>query len=75
MGLIYMNNGLFDRAVDEFLGATKAPEAYTKGANSYLAYYNAGVIRECLGDLEQAKELYEKCGDYPRARERLVSIK
>ncbi|MGN0325071.1 MAG: glycosyltransferase [Lachnospiraceae bacterium] len=75
MGLIYMNNGLFDRAVDEFLGATKVAEAYTKGANSYLAYYNAGVIRECLGDMEQAKEFYAKCGDYPRARERLVSIK
>ncbi len=75
MGLIYMNNGLFDRAVDEFLRAAKVPDAYTKGANSYLAYYNAGVIRECLGDLEHAKEYYLKCGDYPRAKERLKKMK
>ena len=75
MGLIYMNNGLFDRAVEEFLRATKAKSAYTKGADSYLAYYNAGVICECRGDLKRAAEYYGKCGSYQRAQERLVSIK
>lgn len=74
MGLVYMNNGLFDRAVEAFLNAVKVKEAYTKGTNSFLAYYNAGVICECLEDYEAAKRYYTACGDYPRARERLAAI-
>lgn len=74
MGLIYMNNGLFDRAVEAFLNAAKAKEAYTKGANSFLAYYNAGVICECLGKLEDARRYYTACGEYPRAKERLTEL-
>lgn len=74
MGLIYMNNGLFDRAVESFLNAAKAKEAYTKGANSFLAYYNAGVICECLEDYERARKYYTACGDYPRAKERLAAL-
>ena len=74
MGLIYMNNGLFDRAVEAFLSAAKVREAYTKGANSFLAYYNAGVICECLGNMEDARRYYTACGDYPRAKERLACL-
>ncbi len=74
MGLIYMNNGLFERAVEAFLDAAKVKEAYTKGANSFLAYYNAGVICECLEDYERARQYYTACGDYPRAKERLAAI-
>lgn len=74
MGLIYMNNQLFDLAVEEFLKATAYSSARTVGANSYLAYYNAGVIRECLGDVAQAKKYYQKCGDYGKARLRLEVI-
>lgn len=74
MGLIYMNNGLFDRAVEAFLSAAEVREAYTKGANSFLAYYNAGVICECLGNMEDARRYYTACGDYPRAKERLACL-
>lgn len=71
MGLIYMNNEMFDAAVEEFVKATKHDTARTTGVNSYLAYYNAGVIRECLGDMEGALEFYRKCGDYSKALERM----
>lgn len=74
MGLVYMNNGLFDRAVKAFLNAVEAKKTYTIGANSFLAYYNAGVICECLGDMENARQYYTACGDYPRAKERLAAI-
>ncbi len=74
MGLIYMNNGLFEEAVAEFLKAAEKPGAKAVGANSYLAYYNAGVIRECLGDLAQAREFYIKCGNYEKAKKRLQEI-
>ena len=71
MGLIYMNNEMFDRAVEEFIKATQHESSRTVGANSYLAWYNAGVIRECLGDKETAEKFYKKCGEYERAKARL----
>lgn len=75
MGLIYMNNEMFDAAVEEFKKAVKMPEGRTKGANSYLAYYNIGVIYECLGDQERAKMYYHKCGGYAPAEKRLNNMK
>lgn len=74
MGLIYMNNALFERAVEEFLKATNHKEAKAEGVNSYLGFYNAGVIKECLGDVKAAKEFYEKCGDYQKAKERISAL-
>lgn len=74
MGLIYMNNERFQQAIEEFERATTCKDARTKGANSYLAYYNAGVICECLGQIELAKEYYQKCGTYPRAERRLEEM-
>lgn len=71
MGLIYMNNERYEEAVAEFLKATEYKSARMTGTNSYLAYYNAGVIRECLGDIGQALEYYRKCGDYAKAQERI----
>lgn len=71
MGLIYMNNERFDDAVTEFLEATKYKSCRSQGVNSYVAFYNIGVIYECLGYLEEACEYYEKCGEYEPARKRL----
>lgn len=64
MGLIYMNNEMFDEAVAEFLKATEYKECRNTGANSYLAFYNAGVVYECCGMLDEAREFYKKCGEY-----------
>ncbi len=75
MGLIYMNNEMFDRAVEEFKKAAGQKSARMVGVNSYLAWYNAGVIRECLGDLKTAKQYYVNCGNYEKAKERLKAIK
>lgn len=71
MGLIYMNNAKFEDAVAEFLKAVKHKECRNLGANSYAAYYNIGVIYECLGQMEQAQEYYKKCGDYEPAVKRV----
>lgn len=75
MGLIYMNNMMFDKAIQEFLAATKYKEARTFGANSFIAYYNAGVIEECLGNKGKALEYYTKAGDYEKAKNRLQMLK
>ena len=74
MGLIYMNNEMFEEAVTQFVKAAEYQTAKTVGVNSYLAYYNAGVIRECLGDVKQAKEYYRKCGEYGKAVDRLGQL-
>lgn len=75
MGHIYMNNHLFSEAVNAFLSATECKNARMEGANSYLAYYNAGVILECLGESEKAIELYSKCGEYQMAKDRIKALK
>lgn len=70
-GLIYMNNARFEEAVAEFLKAVKHKECRNQGTNSYAAYYNIGVIYECLGNGDKAREFYQKCGEYEPAKKRL----
>lgn len=74
MGLIYMNNAMFDRAVQEFLMAVEFKNCSVEGVNSYKAYYNIGVIYECLKDTEKARKYYELAGEYDRAKARLEEL-
>lgn len=75
MGLIYMKNGLFDNAVKEFKKAVLYEDCKVEGVNSYQAYYNIGVIYECMGYRDKALEYYEQCGDYENAQNRVAYIK
>ena len=74
MGLIYMNNSYFKEAIKEFEKATTYKRCRSKGVNSHGAYYNIGVIYECLGDIERAREYYKKCKTYEAAKNRLLVI-
>lgn len=74
MGLIYMNNALFDAAVGQFIKATEYKECNMEGVNSYLAYYNTGVIYECLGHTKKALEYYSQCSTYGKAAERKKAL-
>ena len=58
-----------------FQKAVRYRECRMQGVNSYAAYYNIGVICECLGDLEQAAVNYEKSGDYAPAKTRLQGLR
>lgn len=69
MGLIYMYNARFESAIQCFLDATKINTCDVEGVNSFLAYYNIGVIWECLGDSEKALTHYKKSGTYAPALE------
>lgn len=75
IGLIYMNNGLFDDAIREFRKATTMEEFSVDGVNSYKANYNIGVIYECAGYPEEAQKAYRKCGDYEPALGRLAVLR
>lgn len=68
-GLIYMDNARFDAAVSEFTKAAACSSCSVEGVNSYLAWYNCGVIKECLGFKKDAIAYYQKCGDYRPAAE------
>ncbi len=72
LGLIYMYNARFEDAVNSFLLATTIPKCAVIGVNSYLAYYNIGVILECLGDKANAVNYYKKCKNYSPAEEGIL---
>ncbi len=71
MGLIYMNNGRYAQAIENFLKCTGYLESKVEGITSYRAYYNIGVIYEVLGFINRAIEYYTRCEDYEAAKERL----
>ncbi len=71
MGLIYMNNAMFDKAILEFSNATKQKVCKVTGADSYRSYHNIGVIYECTGHKEEAIAYYKKCGDFEPAKLRI----
>ena len=75
MGLIYMNNGMFDKAIEEFVNSTTIEQFSVEGINSYRANYNIGVIYECTGHLDEARKYYKKCGEFEPAKLRLREIK
>jgi glycosyltransferase involved in cell wall biosynthesis len=74
IALILMNNGRFEEAIKEFLKAAGKSEAKMEGVNGYLAYYNIGVIFECLGDNRNARSYYSKCGNYEPGIQRLKAL-
>lgn len=74
MGLIYMNNAMFKAAINEFLKATTISDYAVDGVNSYSAYYNIGVIYECIGNTEEAIRYYKKCNGYAPALQRIQDM-
>ncbi|MCM1087301.1 MAG: glycosyltransferase [Muribaculaceae bacterium] len=74
MGMIYMKKKMWDKALAEFQKATTLSSYSRKGVNSYRAYYNIASIYETLGDMENAKKYYQKCGDYSNAVKRLGEL-
>jgi glycosyltransferase involved in cell wall biosynthesis len=74
MGLIYMNNSEFSKAVEEFLKCLGGRPGKIEGVTSYLPSYNIGVIFECLGYIDYAIQYYKNCGQYKQAEERLIKL-
>lgn len=74
IALVLMNNGKFQEAIDEFLKASKKRKCKMEGVNGYLSYYNIGIIYECLGDKENSKKYYRKCGGYKMAKKRIDNL-
>lgn len=74
MGLIYMNAALFEDAIVQFEKATTIDDFATIGTNSFLAWYNAGVICEVCGLAGESLEYYHKCKNYEPALKRIEAL-
>ena len=66
-GLAYMNVGQFKQALAAFASARKLANSDSIGINSYLSYYQQGVIYEVLGQKNQALGAYRLAGKYEPA--------
>lgn len=75
MGLIYLENKLYEEALDEFQKATTFEFASEEGANSYRSYYQIGHILSLAGEQEMAIKYFKLCENYPPALEALNTLK
>lgn len=65
MGNVYLN---LDppkplKAMAEYIKALQCPDAREKGANTFLPYYNIGLVNEMLGNKAAALTFYQKAAD------------
>lgn len=74
LAYVYMMNGLSSKAIETFLKCTRLKDGEIEGVTSWLPFYNIGVIYECHGKRAEALEYYGKCGDYVKARSRIVAL-
>lgn len=71
MGNIYKDNSMYEQALEQYQKALQMPPGRLNGANSFLPLYQCSQIFEQLGDTDSARALYEQCGDFSPAKERL----
>lgn len=50
-------------AMTEYLKALQCPNAREKGANTFIPYYNIGLVNEMLGKTEAALTFYRRAAD------------
>lgn len=74
MGLIYLRNQQYMKALLEFVKALSCKNAHVVGANSFIPSYNIGLINEMMGNKEMALVHYRKCGDFPMALEKIKEL-
>ena len=74
MAHVLQNNGMFIEAVEYYESCIGTGIVDYRGITSFLSYYNMGVILECVGMTEDAKEMYKNCGDYKPAAKRLADL-
>lgn len=65
MGNVYLNLNPPQplKAMAEYVKALQCPNAREQGANSFLPYYNIGLVNEMLGSRASALTFYRKAAD------------
>lgn len=67
MGLIYFQNNLYENALNSFETALSCTIVRRNGTNSFLSYYEIGVILSMISEWEMAKNYFRQCENYPPA--------
>ena len=67
MGMIYLKNEQYEKALDQFEKALTFPTARRAGTNSFLSLYEIGHILMMISEWNMARNYFLKCGDYPPA--------
>lgn len=75
-GAAYLKLNQPMKAMMEFVKALQCPTVRDEGSNSYLPFYNIGLINEMLGDISSAVSFYQRAAayGYPLAVERLNQL-
>lgn len=78
MGNIYLNLDPPQplKAMAEYVKALQCQNAREEGANSFIPYYNIGLVNEMLGSRDSALRFYQKAADFSfsPALERLTEL-
>lgn len=74
LGNVYLKATINDKALAEFINATKLTKHFDEGTNSFRAYHNIGCIYEAYGHYDEARKYYEKAGDFQMSVERLKNL-
>lgn len=76
LGLIYMRNQYYLKAMAEFVKALELAKnnPLPDPSDIYIPCYNMGQINELLGNREGAIVHYKNCGDFPLALDRLKTL-
>lgn len=78
MGNVYLNLDPPQplKAMTEYVKALQCPSAREEGANSFIPYYNIGLVNEMLGSKASALTFYQKAADlgFVPAIERLDTL-
>ena len=78
MGNVYLNLDPPQplKAMTEYLQALQCPDAREEGANSFIPYYNIGLVNEMLGSTASALTFYQKAADlgFVPAAEKLAAL-
>ncbi len=72
-GMINMNAGRFDEAVACFKRCIASGGA--EPIETSMPRYNIGVIYECTGKIDEARDMYAACGNFLPARSRLKALR
>ncbi|MBO4808229.1 MAG: glycosyltransferase [Lachnospiraceae bacterium] len=74
MGIVYLRNGMVDKAMDAFAKAKTIENVIVEGANTFIPSFNMACIHELYGEMDEAMELYAECGEYEPAIERMAQL-
>ena len=75
-GAAYLKLNQPMKAMMEFVKATQIPTEREPGSNTYLPFYNIGLVNEMLGNIDSALSFYKRSAEYnyPLAIERLRDL-